>query len=83
MSRIGNVGFLHIILLTNRNQKKENRIKFIQLLIDKGIDINMITSDNRTALDIAYSLRDTDSEKSEIIELLEKNGAKKYKELNR
>ena len=53
-----------------------HKIKVLQLLISNGADVNVITDDEKTCLDIAMLMNEY-----EIIRFLQKNGAKTAREL--
>ena len=53
-----------------------HKIKVLQLLISNGADVNVITDDEKTCLDIAMLMNEY-----EVIRFLQKNGAKTAREL--
>lgn len=64
-------------VVSNENMDNETKLKTIQMLIDKGCDINWLTCQQETALTMALSRVDID-----VANLLLDNGAMLFGELN-
>lgn len=64
-------------VVSNENMDDETKLKTIQMLIDKGCDVNWLTCQQETALTMALSRVDID-----IANLLLDNGAMLFGELN-